>query len=78
VTQRERFPVGTILSIPHPAGSRTRRCAQVLAWQPLAGTDGVLVLRLLADDDEKRDQETPQDNGGISPVDDGHFDEERR
>jgi hypothetical protein len=71
----ERFPVGTILSIPHPSGSLRRQRAQVLAWQPLAGTNGVLVLRLLADDDEKRDQEAPQGDAGTGPVDDGHFGE---
>jgi hypothetical protein len=71
----ERFPVGTILSIPCPAGSGTQKQAEVLGWMPLAGTDGVLVLRLLADDDEKRDQETRQDEAGNGPVDDWHFGE---
>jgi hypothetical protein len=74
-SMRERFPVGMVLSLPCPPGSGTRQRAQVMAWQPLAGTDGVLVLRLLADDDEKRDQETRQGDGGVGPVDDGHFGE---
>jgi hypothetical protein len=68
-----RFPVGTILSIPCRPGSPIRQHVKVIGWMPLAGTGGMLLLRLLPDDDEKRDQETPQGEVGTGPVDDLHF-----
>jgi hypothetical protein len=71
----ERVPVGTILTINNPAWPLTRQRVMVVGWVPLTGTGGALFLRLLADDDEKREQETPQAEAGTGPVDDGHFGE---
>jgi hypothetical protein len=73
-SMEEAFPVGTILTINNPSWPRTRQRAKVVGWTALAGTYGILVLRLLADDAQKGDQETPQGEAGTGPVDDWHLD----